>query len=181
LLVPPGSAGWFARRGLPDAVELAPGEVSELGDGVVRVVGTPAEHLGRREPWGPTAMCVGHLVESAGRTAWLAGDTGLFAGMAGLSGLSRRGVIDVAAIPVWGWGPNLGPGHLDPDRAAEAVTRAGVGHAVPVHWGTLHPAFLRRSMQHQLTTPGTRFAAALTELGSPCRPHLLPVGGALTL
>jgi L-ascorbate metabolism protein UlaG (beta-lactamase superfamily) len=180
LVVPPGGARWLARQGLPGAVELAPGESLELGAGV-RVVATPAEHLGRREPWGPSAMCVGHLVESPAATAWLAGDTGLFAGMAGLAGLARRGRIDVAAVPVWGWGPNLGPGHLDPERAAEAVARVGVRRAVPVHWGTLHPALLSRTMRPQLTGPGGRFATALAGLEVPGRAEVLPVGGATTL
>jgi L-ascorbate metabolism protein UlaG (beta-lactamase superfamily) len=180
LVVPPGAAGWLSRQGLPGAVELAPGESLDLGSGVW-VVATPAEHLGRREPWGPTAMCVGHLVESPVATAWLAGDTGLFAGMAGLSGLARRARIDVAAVPVWGWGPNLGPGHLDPERAAEAIARVGVRRAVPVHWGTLHPAFLGLTMRPQLTGPGDRFGTALALLETPARADVLPVGGTLEL
>jgi L-ascorbate metabolism protein UlaG (beta-lactamase superfamily) len=180
LVVPPGGARWLAARGLPDAVELAPGEALDLSSGV-RIVATPAEHLGRREPWGPTAMCVGHLVEGRAATAWLAGDTGLFAGMAGMAGLSRRGRIDVAAVPVWGWGPNLGPGHLDPERAAEAVVRVGASRAVPVHWGTLHPAFLSHSMRSQLDGPGPRFAAALAALATPARADLLAVGDAVAL
>jgi L-ascorbate metabolism protein UlaG (beta-lactamase superfamily) len=179
VVVPPGAGEWLDRHGVTGVVELAPGATIELGPGV-RITVTPAEHLGRREPWGPTAMAVGHLVEGD-RTAWLAGDTSLFAGMAHLSQLTRVGRIDVAAVPVWGWGPNLGPGHLDPELAAEAVRRTGVRRAVPVHWGTLHPAFLRRSMRRQLGTPGRRFAAALAAVGSPDTAALLPVGGRLTV
>ncbi|HEX2807985.1 MAG TPA: MBL fold metallo-hydrolase [Kineosporiaceae bacterium] len=180
LVVPPGGARWLASVGLPDAVELAPGETLDLASGV-RIVATPAEHLGRREPWGPTAMSVGHLVESRTATAWLAGDTGLFAGMAGMVDLSRRGRIDVAAVPVWGWGPTLGPGHLDPELAAEAVARVGAPRAVPVHWGTLHPAFLSRAMRTQLDGPGPRFADALAALETPARADLLAVGEAVAL
>lgn len=185
LVAPPGAGSWLVRHGLTGVVELAPGESLEL-DGGVRIVATPAEHLGRRPPWGPTAMSVGHLVAgpgegaAGGATAWLAGDTGLFAGMSALAGLTDHGRIDVAAVPVWGWGPNLGPGHLDPDRAAEAVLRAGVRRAVPVHWGTFHPAFLRRTMRTQLTTPGERFAAALARLDVPSIAAVLPLGGSIT-
>jgi L-ascorbate metabolism protein UlaG (beta-lactamase superfamily) len=185
LVAPPGAGAWLSRRGVTGVVELAPGECLDL-DGGVRIVATPAEHLGRRAPAGPTATSVGHLVEGpgqgggVGRTAWLAGDTGLFAGMAGLAGLSRHGRIDVAAVPVWGWGPNLGPGHLDPDRAAEAVIRTGARRAVPVHWGTLHPAFLRRTMQTQLRTPGERFAAALAGVDAPVTAEVLPPGGSIS-
>jgi L-ascorbate metabolism protein UlaG (beta-lactamase superfamily) len=177
VIVPPGAGWWLDERGLSGVVELAPGEALGLGSGV-RVVATPAEHLGRREPWGPTAMAVGHLIEGS-RTAWLAGDTSLFAGMSRLADLSTAGRIDVAAVPVWGWGPHLGSGHLDPDLAAEAIARTGVRHAVPVHWGTLHPAFLRRAMTEQLDTPGRRFAEALARLRTSAAPQLLPVGGDL--
>jgi L-ascorbate metabolism protein UlaG (beta-lactamase superfamily) len=183
LVAPPGAGPWLARKGLSGIVELAPGESLDL-DGGVRIVATPAEHAGRRVPLGPTAMSVGHLVEGPdgvrGATAWLAGDTALFAGMSGLADLSRQRQIDVAAVPVWGWGPRLGPGHLDPDRAAEAVARTGVRRAVPVHWGTLHPAFLRRAMRTQLQTPGHRFAAALARSGAPVSAEILPLGGSIS-
>ena len=50
-------------------------------------------------------------------TVYFAGDTGLFDG---LSAIGDEG-IDVALVPVDGWGPKVGAGHLDPDGAAEAV------------------------------------------------------------
>ena len=81
---------------------------------------------------------------------WFAGDTGLFAGMADL------GPLDLALVPIGGWGPTLGAGHLNPAEAAEAVRRAAPRHAVPVHFGTFWPAGLRvrRAMFHE---PGKRF------------------------
>ena len=35
-----------------------------------------------------------------------------------------------------GWGPTLGPGHLDPARAARAVALLAPRVAIPIHWGT---------------------------------------------
>ena len=32
--------------------------------------------------------------------------------------------LDLALLPIWGWGPTMGPGHLDPERAAEALDAA---------------------------------------------------------
>ncbi|WP_298460837.1 MBL fold metallo-hydrolase [uncultured Cellulomonas sp.] len=164
VVAPPGSAAWLTRRDVPGVVELGPGESADVGAGVV-VHAVTAHHSGRREPFGPGAVAVGHLVEAAGVSAWLVGDTGLFPGMRSLRDRTRAGRIDVAAVPVWGWGPSLGPGHLDPLHAAEAVRRAGVHDAVPVHWGTLHPAGMRRVMTAHLATPGARFARALAEPG----------------
>jgi L-ascorbate metabolism protein UlaG (beta-lactamase superfamily) len=145
----------------------------------VTITAVPAEHHGRREPCGPFATPVGHLVEG-GSCVWPAGDTALFAAMPELPARTRSGRIDVAAVPVWGWGPTLGPGHLDPEQAAEAVVRVRAERAVPAHWGTLHPAGLRRAVHGQLTAPGPRFAWAVQGRaaagGLEVRAHVLEVG-----
>ena len=62
---------------------------------------------------------------------YFAGDTDLFEGWATL-----RGTVDVALLPVWGWGPSVGEGHLDPQRAAQAAAMIGPALAIPIHWGT---------------------------------------------
>ena len=60
------------------------------------------------------------------RTVYFAGDTDLFDGMAELGE-----PIDLALLPVWGWGPTLGRGlHLDPLRAAAGAAAAS-GRARP--------------------------------------------------
>jgi L-ascorbate metabolism protein UlaG (beta-lactamase superfamily) len=67
-------------------------------------------------------------------SAYFAGDTGLFPAMAELAGS-----IGVALLPVSGWGPTLGPGHLDAARAAEAADLIAPRVAIPIHWGTFAP------------------------------------------
>ena len=47
--------------------------------------------------------------------------------------------IDVALLPVWGYGPTLGAGHLDPYKAAKSLSSVGPRVAVPIHWGTYCP------------------------------------------
>ena len=69
-------------------------------------------------------------------SVFFAGDTDLFDEM---SGLVPK--LDLALLPIWGWGPTIGPGHLDPGRAAEALTLLAPRLAVPIHWGTLRPAY----------------------------------------
>jgi L-ascorbate metabolism protein UlaG (beta-lactamase superfamily) len=67
--------------------------------------------------------------------------------------------LDVALIPVWGWGASLGPGHLDPKRAAEAVALLKPRIAIPIHWGTFVP--LHRSKRATfLRAPVEEFARA---------------------
>ena len=46
--------------------------------------------------------------------------------------------MDVALLPVGGWGPWLGPGHLDAG-ARRGAGPAGAARAVPVHYGTYWP------------------------------------------
>ena len=73
-----------------------------------------ARHDGRRLG-GPHAETLGYLVRG-GHSVYFAGDTELFAEM---SDLARP--LDVALLPVAGWGPTLGPGHMDPLDAARAA------------------------------------------------------------
>ena len=64
---------------------------------------------------------------------YFAGDTDLFDDLAAI------GPLDLALVPVAGWGAKVGPGHLDPERAAEAVRLLKPKIAVPIHWGTFAP------------------------------------------
>jgi len=106
---------------------LAPGERARVGP--VEIIATQAVHDGRRSPVGPTREAVGFLVQGTVRL-YFAGDTDLFEGMRELSiGL------DVALLPIWGWGPRVGPDHLDPERAARAAGLLRPRVAVPIHWG----------------------------------------------
>jgi len=110
---------------------------------------------------------------------WFAGDTGLFTGM------SDFRPVDVAVIPIGGWGPTLGPTHLDPTQAAEAVRRVGAKDAVPVHFGTFWPLGLRHihrpSFLQGFVEPGPRFAAALAACCPRSTAHLLEVGNTATV
>jgi L-ascorbate metabolism protein UlaG (beta-lactamase superfamily) len=117
-----------AIRGFSDVRELRVGEELRLGGVTVRAV--PAEHQSARLPLFPSPA-VGFVI-SGSRTVYFAGDTDLFPGMANLAD-----ELDVALVPVAGWGPKVGPGHLDPARAAHAVQLLQPRIAVPIHWGTL--------------------------------------------
>jgi L-ascorbate metabolism protein UlaG (beta-lactamase superfamily) len=129
VLAPRGAGAWLRRAGRLEVHELAPGD--QVAVGAVRVLATPARHDGHRPPFGPSIRPLGFVI-TASRSVYFAGDTDLFSGMEEL-----HGRIDVALLPVWGWGPRLGPGHLDPERAAQAAQIIAPTMAIPIHWGTL--------------------------------------------
>lgn len=160
LLVPPGSRRFFERRGFTDVTELESGE--STGVGPLAVTAVEARHDGGGRRHASQARSLGFLIRG-GRSVYFAGDTDLFETMADLAP-----GLDLALLPVWGWGPTLGPGHLDPERAAEAAALLSPRLAVPIHWGTLYPLGLARFRPGPLRLPGERFAARVHELA----PHV---------
>jgi len=174
LIVPRGAGPWLRRSGFDRVEELAPGETARVGD--VEVAAVPAHHQPRR--WsvaGRKAQPIGFELRG-GRRVYFAGDTDLFPEMDEMAG-----TIDVALLPVWGWGIALGAGHLDPRRAAEAVARIRPGIAVPIHWGTLFPIGRARKHGHLLRDPPREFAAHVAELAPEVDVRLLEPGESLTL
>ena len=106
----------------------------------------------------------------------MAGDTSLFAAMADLPRLAG-GPLDLAVIPIAGWGPRLSEGHLNPEQAATACARSGARCALPVHWGTLHPPFATRVPHGWLDRPDREFAEAMARVAPGCRVLRLAPGG----
>jgi L-ascorbate metabolism protein UlaG (beta-lactamase superfamily) len=174
VIVPAGAGPLLGRLGFANASELRPGEAVQSG--LVAITATPAVHGGFRPPFGPRAAAVGYLIEAAGERIYFAGDTDLFDGMADLGP-----DLDVALLPVWGWGPSLGRGHLDPARAARAVGLLKPRVTVPIHWGTLWPFGLGRVRAGRLADPPLEFA----RLAAPAHPDgtvlVTPPGGAVPL
>ena len=174
-LVVPRGAGRLVRS-------AAPGEVLEVsaGDDVtfggVRITAVPADHQSNRTLSRVTADPLGFVLDGGGRTVYFPGDTDLHPVMKHLPS------PDVALLPIWGWGPSIGPGHLDPARAVEAAEWLRARAVLPVHWGTLAPihstalkdgaasvvrrtrlARSQRAAPAWLAQPGTRFDAAVRE------------------
>lgn len=128
----------------------------------------------------PPARGTGHLVRGPSGTVWVAGGTGLYDELALLPAWAGA-PVDVAVVPIAGWGPRLSAGHLGPDDAAVACRRVGARVAVPVHWNTLHAPGMRRWPVDWMAAPGPRFAAAVEREAPGCRVHLLDPGGAVTV
>lgn len=174
LVVPRGAARWAAKGGAEDVREIGLGErVSVAG---VEVSGVPAVHDGYRgRHRGRPIEPLGYLVSGGGRTVYFPGDTDLFPGMSGL------GKVDVALLPVWGWGTFAGKGHLDPMRAARAVEMIRPRLAVPIHWGSLFPVGLRRIRPQFLTEPPLAFARLAGRLAPEVEVRVLDPGSETSL
>ena len=98
-----------------DQVEIGPAIAGgKAGPARVRVKAVPADHAGTRYPLAADSPALGYVV-TGGLSAYFAGDTGLYDGMQDLA------PIDVAVLPVGGWGPRLPSDHLNPLSAAKAL------------------------------------------------------------
>ncbi len=161
VLTAPANARWLRGRGLRGVgLDDAWQTVGDVAAGVeVRLV--PAVHGHRPMPHRPNAAN-GHLVRTAGPggvRVWAVGDTERFPGMVHLPAFAG-GPVDVALVPVGGWGPRLSRGHLGPVQAARVCAEVGVGVAVPVHWGTLHAPGGRHLPRGWMDHAGAAFEAA---------------------
>ncbi|MGK2877009.1 MAG: MBL fold metallo-hydrolase [Solirubrobacterales bacterium] len=154
-IVPNDSAKLMRGLGFKDVVGVSDGDVVEAGG--LRIRAVHADHHGSRMPWSTAAETIGFVVEGS-QSFYYAGDTDLYDEMADLGP-----GIDLALIPVWGWGPKLGAGHLDPLRAAKAVELIGPRVAVPVHWGGYLPAGMAKRRPDLLVEPPRKFRRIVEE------------------
>ena len=172
IVVPRGLGRAAARAADGEVVEVVAGDRFSMGELEVEVVA--ARHW--ITPGTPRAMPVGYVLRSPGSpTVYFAGDTGLFPGLARLAG-----AVNVALLPVWTWGPHLGPGHLGPRTAAELLGRLGATAAVPIHWGTLYPHRLSRVWDQPLRRPGWRFAEHASSVAPQAEVRVLQPGATAT-
>lgn len=172
LVVPAGARPALRRLGPRDIRELREGETAQVGG--LEVTAVRAEHSGRRA-LGPEAEALGYVLRSTGETGkrvYFAGDTDIHDDM------ERLGELDLALIPVWGWGPSLGPGHLDPERAAAATALLQPRVAVPIHWGTFYPRGLHRVRPEPLREPPHRYAREAARVAPGTEVRILAPGDA---
>ena len=172
LIVPPGAGGWLGGKGFRSVSELGVGASVEIAG--VSVEAVAARHDGARVG-GPHADSVGYVVRGR-RSVYFAGDTELFDAMSALPG-----DLDAALLPVGGWGPTLGPGHMDPLDAARAAALIRPRVAIPVHWGTLLPIGALARHRAALADPARRFSEHVRELAPDVEVRILRPGEATEL
>ncbi len=172
IVAPSPARGWLTDRGLRTVIDVSVGQ--EIAVGPVSVRAVHAEHEGRRWPRGPSANPVGFVIQGS-RTIYFAGDTDLFPAMTEL-----RGLVDLALLPVWGWGRGVGRGHLDPQRAAEAAALIMPTVAVPIHWGTLALPSLLRSRSDP-AQPAEEFVRQIAQRAPDVEARIISPGAGTAL
>ena len=172
IIVPRGAARFV--RGRSGVVEAGEGDAFEIGALTIRA--THADHDGRRYRFGPAVPTLGYRVEGD-RSVYFAGDTGFFPDMAEIG----RAGVDVALLPVSGWGARLPPGHLDPLAAARALALLAPAVAVPIHWGTLAPVVAGPKAHGHSESPAHEFAEHAAALAPEVDVVVIPPGGTVEL
>jgi L-ascorbate metabolism protein UlaG (beta-lactamase superfamily) len=167
VVAPRGCGRLLASAGVSEVIEAVPGERLRIGS--VDVTAVSLAHDGRRHPLSRARDTLAYVVDGPER-ALFAGDTGLFEGMRGLAG-----GLDLALLPIWGWGPRVGRGHMDPVSAARAAALMEPRIVVPIHWGTL--ASPRAGWLDDPARPAREFAGQAAEIAPGVEVRLLPPGG----
>jgi L-ascorbate metabolism protein UlaG (beta-lactamase superfamily) len=162
-------------RRFEHVLEIDVGE--SLSFGSLTVTATHADHEGGRGPLRTSGPALGYLITGS-RRLYFAGDTDLFDDMALLAE-----TLDVAFVPIWGWGRTLGRGrHMDPERAAAALALLKPRIAVPIHWGTYHPLYTGLlDVPEFLRDPPEAFVLAAAEVVPGVEVRVLAPGDSLEL
>lgn len=173
------NAAFLRRRGLRGVdleagPEVGPDDWYDVADSDVRIRLVHAVHHSRPMPHRPNDA-YGHLVRTSTTRVWIAGDTSWYARMADLPVLAG-GPIDLAVVPIGGWGPRLSAGHMDPELAARACATVGARVAVPYHWGTFHVPSQRNVPPGWMDRPGPAFVAACARRAPDCEAVVLAPG-----
>ncbi|HSD23311.1 MAG TPA: MBL fold metallo-hydrolase [Solirubrobacterales bacterium] len=174
VVAPRGASRWVSKGGAEKILELGVGETVVVEG--LELTAIRAVHDGYRDrERGTPIEPLGYLIRRAGRTVYFAGDTGLFPEM------SELGMVDLALLPVWGWGPSVGEGHLDPEEAARAVELIRPRLVVPIHWGTFYPAGLRLLRPGPLREPPRDFARLASRAAPDVEVRVVEPGGETAL
>src|SRR5262245_23937337 len=175
IIVPRGAGRLAADAGVRRIIEVSAGD--EISVGTLRIEAVPALHDPRRgyTRLGPRAEPLGYVISSGERHAYFAGDTELFAEM------TKLRPLDLALLPVGGWGRSVGPGHLDPEDAARALILLRPKLVVPIHWGTYAPAGVGALWRDRLLSAPYKFKWHAQELAPDVRVQVLQPGHGLTL
>jgi L-ascorbate metabolism protein UlaG (beta-lactamase superfamily) len=167
-IIAPQGTGRYLRARLPHSVHtVAIGGSRRVGS--VEIIAVPAAHSGPGPSSVSIAACAGYMLRGS-QTIYFAGDTALFPGLAKLGEAYE---IDLALLPIWGWGPILRGEHMSPADAARALALLRPRMAIPIHWGTFRPVGSLWSQMRFLSDPPYTFAGYAAQLAPGTQVHIL--------
>ncbi len=173
LIAPKGTGGYLRTR-LPHTVH----SIELWGNhmvGPVEVIAVPAAHQGPGSSLAPLSASAGYVIRGS-TTIYFAGDTALFDEM---EELGKAFDIDLALLPVWGYGPNLRGDHMTPRDAADALTMLRPRMVIPIHWGTFRPLGKMWSRLNYFSDPPFTFSGYAAHLAPDTKVHILQPGESL--
>ena len=172
VILPRGGRGFLRRRAFHDVVQLSEEEETTVGN--VRVRAVFADHPNMRASPIALSPALGYVLTGS-QSVYFAGDTDLFPEMAELAP-----DLDVALVPIDGWGDSLPDGHLGPREAAEAVRILQPRVAIPIHWGTYSPIH-RQNAAPPRGDPTSAFIQHAGELAPAVDVRALQLGASTTV
>jgi L-ascorbate metabolism protein UlaG (beta-lactamase superfamily) len=175
LIAPEGTGGYLRARLAQPVYTVEVGQRYRIGE--VEVIAVQANHSGPGLSLMPISSCLGFIVRGS-KSVYFAGDTGLFDQM---RLLGQKFDIDLALLPVWGYGPNLRGEHMTPRDAAQALTLLNPRVAVPIHWGTFRPLGKVWSKMNYFNDPPYTFAGYAAQMAPRTRIQILQPGESVAL
>jgi L-ascorbate metabolism protein UlaG (beta-lactamase superfamily) len=168
IIGPQGLSKLLSKHGFDNVEEIQIGGQSKLG--LLEIEATYAKHNGSRYRFGPPMDALGFIIKGP-KKIYYAGDTELFPEM-----LYLAESLDIALLPVWGWGPTLGSGHMNPRQAAQSLEMLSPEIAIPIHWGTYFPIGLKWLMPKLLSDPPLAFSTFARTLAPQVKIRIMSPG-----
>jgi L-ascorbate metabolism protein UlaG (beta-lactamase superfamily) len=172
VIAPRGSGDYLERWAGVQVHEVSEGDKVQIAD--VEITALPANHGPAFNPPRPTISCLSYVARNH-LSVYFAGDTDLFDGM---YDVGREFDLDMALLPIGGYSRRVGPGHLTPATAAQALTRLQPRAAVPIHWGALRlpgPHALWDRADH-MNLPPHHFVAHAAQIAPQTQVRILGPG-----
>ena len=175
VIAPRGSGAYLRSRVPQPIIEMSLGERLTVGRFTIQA--TPAAHSGSRPLQGCASPAMGYIIKGS-VTIYFAGDTDLFDEM---DQIGEEFDIDLALLPVAGFGPRTPHGHLNARSAARALSMLKPRVAIPIHWGALRPLGPVWKRLGYLQDPPYTFAGYASQLAPRTEIRILLPGETTTI
>ncbi|MGF1678592.1 MAG: MBL fold metallo-hydrolase [Candidatus Methylacidiphilales bacterium] len=166
ILVPEGVGSLVHRLGFESVHEMSWWEVWRRGD--LSITFTPAKHWGARRLVDRRRGYGGFVIEHAGRTVYICGDSAWFSGF---KEIGKRFRPEIAILPIGAYdNPSGRDHHISPEEAVRAFIDLKANTLVPMHFGTYRLSY------EPMEEPPQRLMRAAAEAGCISHLHFMTEG-----